>query len=41
VGNVAHNTMIGMGINSVKVRHPAQGGKHDFVNGMTKLLTNS
>jgi uracil-DNA glycosylase len=39
VGNVAHNTLTGMGINCVKVRHPAQGGKQDFVEGMTKLLT--
>lgn len=39
VGNVAEQTMISMGINCVKVRHPAQGGKNDFVAGMTKLLS--
>lgn len=38
VGNVAHNTMTGMGVNCVKVRHPAQGGKADFVSGLHKLL---
>lgn len=39
VGNVAYDTMTGMGVNCVKVRHPAQGGKNDFVAGMTALLT--
>ena len=39
VGNVAHETMTGMGIECEKVRHPAQGGKNDFVEGMTGLLT--
>lgn len=38
-GNVANDTMTGMGVNCVKVRHPAQGGKRDFVAGMTKLLS--
>jgi uracil-DNA glycosylase len=39
VGNVAEATLIGMGTNCVKVRHPAQGGKADFVAGLTSLLT--
>lgn len=38
VGNVAHNTLTGMGVNSVKVRHPAQGGKNEFVAGLKALL---
>lgn len=38
IGNVAHETLTGMGINCDKVRHPAQGGKNDFVAGLTKLL---
>lgn len=38
VGNVAETTIIGSGLNCVKVRHPAQGGKNDFVAGMTRLL---
>lgn len=38
VGNVAETTIIGTGLNCVKVRHPAQGGKNDFVAGMTRLL---
>jgi uracil-DNA glycosylase len=37
-GNVAHETLMSMGINCVKIRHPAQGGKNDFVAGLTKLL---
>ena len=38
VGNVAHETLLGMGIDCAKVRHPAQGGKNDFVAGLMKLL---
>lgn len=38
VGNVAHNTLTGLGFTCARVRHPAQGGKHDFVAGMTHLL---
>ncbi|MDQ7024411.1 MAG: uracil-DNA glycosylase [Anaerolineae bacterium] len=38
IGNVAHETLTGMGIHCDKVRHPAQGGKNDFVAGLTKLL---
>lgn len=39
VGNVAEETMMSVGINCLKVRHPAQGGKNDFVAGMSKILT--
>lgn len=38
VGNVAHETLGRMGIKSAKVRHPAQGGKGDFVAGLSTLL---
>jgi uracil-DNA glycosylase len=38
VGNVAHETLTGIGIPSAKIRHPAQGGKNDFVAGLTALL---
>jgi uracil-DNA glycosylase len=37
VGNVAHETLTTMNIASVKVRHPAQGGKNDFVGGIQAL----
>lgn len=38
VGNVAYDTMDKAGITSHKVRHPAQGGKNDFVAGLRELL---
>jgi uracil-DNA glycosylase len=38
VGNVAYETLLGMGIDCTKIRHPAQGGKNDFVAGLTKVL---
>lgn len=38
IGNVAYDTMTSLGIECVKVRHPAQGGKNDFVAGLTELL---
>ena len=38
VGNVAHESLGSMGIDCVKVRHPAQGGKNDFVAGLSALL---
>ena len=38
VGNVAHETLAEIGIESTKIRHPAQGGKNDFVAGLTALL---
>ncbi|MEL7435180.1 MAG: uracil-DNA glycosylase [Chloroflexota bacterium] len=39
VGNVAEETMMSVGINCLKVRHPAQGGKQDFVAGVSKIFT--
>ena len=36
VGNVGYGLLTAMGIPSVKIRHPAQGGKNDFVAGMRK-----
>ncbi len=38
VGNVAYDTLRERSIDCAKVRHPAQGGKHDFVAGLTALL---
>ncbi len=38
IGNVAFDTMTEFDIPCVKVRHPAQGGKNDFVAGLTSLL---
>lgn len=39
VGNVAHQSLRAAGIACQKVRHPAQGGKNDFVAGLKRLLT--
>lgn len=39
IGNVAHETLTGLGMDVVRVRHPSQGGKNDFVAGLTSLLT--
>lgn len=38
VGNVAVATLTELGIAHHKVRHPAQGGKNDFVAGLTAVL---
>lgn len=38
VGNVAHETLSKNQLACEKVRHPAQGGKNDFVAGITKIL---
>ena len=38
VGNVAHETLTVLGIDCLKVRHPAQGGKNDFIAGLTAIL---
>lgn len=38
VGNVAHETLIDMEINAQKIRHPAQGGKNDFVAGLEAIF---
>ncbi|MBK8023501.1 MAG: uracil-DNA glycosylase [Chloroflexi bacterium] len=34
VGNVGHGLLTAMGIPCAKIRHPAQGGKNDFVAGL-------
>ena len=34
VGNIAHASLAVAGIDAPKIRHPAQGGKNDFVAGM-------
>ncbi len=39
IGNVAHETLTTLNVPVTKVRHPAQGGKNDFVAGLTALLT--
>jgi uracil-DNA glycosylase len=38
VGNVADDTLNRMSTEHHKVRHPAQGGKNDFVRGMREIL---
>ncbi|GAB1420665.1 uracil-DNA glycosylase [Anaerolineales bacterium] len=38
VGNVAHETFQRLGYNSHKLRHPAQGGKNDFISGLNQYL---
>jgi uracil-DNA glycosylase len=38
VGNVAYETLTGLDIQSTKIRHPAQGGKNDYVAGLKALL---
>jgi uracil-DNA glycosylase len=38
VGNVAYETLTDIGISSTKIRHPAQGGKNDFVAGLRVLI---
>jgi uracil-DNA glycosylase len=38
VGNVAEGTLRSLGIDCVKIRHPAQGGKNDFVRGIQSLM---
>lgn len=38
IGNVAYDTLTEFGIDCVKVRHPAQGGKNDFVAGLTDIF---
>lgn len=39
VGNVADETLQGLGITHEKVRHPAQGGKNAFVAGMQAIIS--
>jgi hypothetical protein len=38
IGNVAHEALGSLGIEAHKIRHPAQGGKSDFVAGMEDYL---
>lgn len=38
VGNVAESSLRRMGVACAKVRHPAQGGRNDFVAGLRALL---
>jgi uracil-DNA glycosylase len=38
VGNVAHGALETLSVAHTKVRHPAQGGKHDFITGMNGAL---
>lgn len=37
VGNKAEQTLSKLNINAFKVRHPAQGGKNEFVQGISKV----
>ncbi|MCO5223104.1 MAG: uracil-DNA glycosylase [Thermomicrobiales bacterium] len=39
VGNVAHASLAVAGIDAPKIRHPAQGGKNDFVAGLDWVVT--
>lgn len=39
VGNVAYETLRDMRLDCRKVRHPAHGGKKDFVAGLTEFLS--
>ncbi len=39
VGNVAHETLRALRFDCRKVRHPAHGGKNDFVAGLTACLS--
>ncbi len=39
VGNVAYDTMRRDAIDCHKLRHPAQGGKNDFVAGLSRLFS--
>ena len=38
VGNVAYETLGGAGVDCVKIRHPAQGGKPDFLRGLQAVF---
>ncbi|MEZ4531030.1 MAG: uracil-DNA glycosylase [Thermomicrobiales bacterium] len=39
VGNIAHASLAAAGIDAPKIRHPAQGGKNDFVAGMEWIVS--
>jgi hypothetical protein len=38
VGNVAHRSLLGSGVNAPKVRHPSHGGRSGFKQGLQELL---
>jgi hypothetical protein len=38
VGNVAHRSLLGSGVDAPKVRHPAHGGRSGFKRGLEELL---
>ena len=38
VGNVAEGALQSLGVDCIKVRHPAQGGKNDFVRGIQEVM---
>lgn len=40
VGNVGFGLLTAMGVPCVKIRHPAQGGKNDFVAGLRAQVAN-
>ena len=40
IGNIAHETLSNIGIICSKVRHPANGGKNEFISGMNNELKN-
>lgn len=40
VGNKAEESLRKLGIDCIKVRHPAQGGKNEFVRGIEKIIKN-
>jgi len=39
VGNIAHASLAVAGIDAPKIRHPAQGGKNDFVAGLEWVVS--
>jgi uracil-DNA glycosylase len=38
VGNVAYGALMALNISCHKIRHPAQGGKHEFVTGLKAAI---
>jgi uracil-DNA glycosylase len=40
IGNVAAGSLLSLGIDCTKIRHPAQGGKNDFVRGIQAHVEN-
>lgn len=38
VGNVAHRSLLGSGVDAPKVRHPSHGGRSGFKRGLEELL---